>query len=98
MQLFAQEGGIYTMGFTKFLEKIIISTKYVNTFPFLPYHKIILSQKSRGNTVAYTVENGPVKKKDTLCNEQQNEIAVLCTVCGTWAVGTGIFMDAVQVF
>ena len=98
MQLFAQEGGIYTMGFTKFWEKIIISTKYVNTFPFLHYHYITLSQKSRGNTVAYTVENGPVKKKDTLCNEQQNEIAVLCTVCGTWAVGTGIFMDAVQVF
>ena len=82
MQLFAQEGGIYTMGFTKFWEKIIISTKYVDTFPYLPYHQLVFSQKSRENTVACTVENGPVKKENAWCNERHDEIAVLCILRG----------------
>jgi hypothetical protein len=56
MQLFAQEGGIYTLGFTKFWEKIIISTKYVDTFPYLPYHQLVFSQKSRGHSCLYSRE------------------------------------------
>ena len=39
------------------------------------YHQLVFSQKSRGNTVACTVDNGLVKEDETLCNELQNEIA-----------------------
>ena len=47
------------------------------------YHQLVFSQKSRGNTVACTVNNRPVKEEDTLCNEQHNEIIVICILRGT---------------